>query len=144
MDSDAAVGHRTKNPFNFKARNLTQIYFTVDGERYPSEPLTMDFPNDLTARAYGQTLEVLGYANEDCTDVLTKQNFEEGATIIAFDLTTDGLDCEDTGFRPSRTGLLTLDMQFGTALAEAVNVYVLGFFSARLEIDRLRGVTCDY
>ena len=144
VESGAAVGDAKKNPFNFQHKNLRSIFFTKNGQRFPTQPLETDFENKKTALAYYRTLRVLNYANEDCNRILTHKEFQNGSTIMAFDLSVDNLDSEETGFRASDTGNLTLDVEFAATLDEAMVVMVLGEFCGKIEISKHRGVVCDF
>ena len=46
--------------------------------------------------------------------------------------------------QPIRYGNVSLECQFGTALAEAINIVVLGEFQNLIEIDANRNVLCDF
>lgn len=52
VESEAANGSITKNCFNFKHYNLSQVSLTVDGVDVPYSPLNTNFKSDDSMRAY--------------------------------------------------------------------------------------------
>jgi len=59
-----------------------------------------------------------------------------------FDLTADL--CARDHLQPIKSGNISLEVQFGTALTSAINIVVLGEFESLIEIDVNRNVLCDF
>ena len=73
---------------------------------------------------------------------ITRTDFAAGYAIYAFDLTPDM--SEDTHFNLSRDGSVRLEMKFGTALPNTVNVVVYGEFEHVIEINMDKQVIFDF
>jgi hypothetical protein len=75
------------------------------------------------------------------TDI-ARSDFDGGYALYAFDLTPDMSD--DGHFNLTRDGSVRIDMKFGTALAQTINVIVYAEFENVIEIDRNRAIIFDY
>ncbi|KAK2146431.1 hypothetical protein NP493_3668g00015 [Ridgeia piscesae] len=73
---------------------------------------------------------------------ITRQDFAEGYTLFAFDITPDC--CDGPHFNFEHKGNLRVEMHFDEPLEQTVNVVVYGEFESVLEIDRNRNVVYDY
>ncbi len=52
VEATAAQGSYTKNPFNFKNFDLSQISVTVDNHDVPYSPMNLNFKENTYIRAY--------------------------------------------------------------------------------------------
>ena len=65
VDTEAFSGKISKNPFNFQHYDLNFLCAHVDGERFPSRPLTPDFDNGHFLEAYETLFVGTGIYNSD-------------------------------------------------------------------------------
>ena len=135
----AANGDYSSNPFNFEHFNVTDVALSINGESVPGRPLHMDFgPNRNYIQAYVRLFEACGKWNKDAGLCITREDFGAGYTFFAFDITPNFF-AEDY-INLVRRGNTRLEMKFGVATTEAVNVVLLASFSSLLEINKSRDI----
>ena len=145
VDSTAFNGSFKKNPFNFKNYDITYLALTVNGEHLPSKPLQLKFGDEQGANyvAAFQTLYAGSnklFLNEG--NGISRDEYPKGYTLFVFNLTADL--CARDHLQPIKSGNISLEVQFGTALTSAINIVVLGEFESLIEIDANRNVLCDF
>ena len=75
-------------------------------------------------------------------NALSLHDYGRGYTLFGFDLSPD---LSDGGhFDLVKHGSLRLEIKFGTALEQSINVIVYAEFDNVLEIDKARNVVFDY
>ena len=74
---------------------------------------------------------------------LTKNDFNAGNALFAFDLTPDLGSCGEN-FELVENGNLRLEVHFGQALPATVNAVIYAEFDNLLQIDKSRNVVFDY
>jgi hypothetical protein len=126
VDNDAYNGTFAKNPFHAK-HNKLQPKFDADG---------------TYVRSYLNLFAGKGKMYQDEGNDITRQDFAEGYTLFAFDITPDC--CDGPHFNLVHKGNLRVEMHFDEPLEQTVNVVVYGEFESVLEIDRNRNVVYDY
>ena len=131
VDNDAYNGTFAKNPFHAKHNKLNFLALYVDGQQVPAKPLQPQFDADGTYKMF-----------QDEGNDITRQDFAEGYTLFAFDITPDC--CDGSHFNLVHKGNLRVEMHFDEPLEQTVNVVVYGEFESVLEIDRNRNVVYDY
>jgi hypothetical protein len=91
VDNDAFNGSKTKNPFNFKHKSISEIALVVNGLPYPINPLSIDFTNDSYHNAYHLMLESLQCTGSNSGNALclSKKDFKNGFTLFSFDMSAD-------------------------------------------------------
>ena len=78
VESVAAIGNYTKNPFNFKHFNMTQVSLTVNQQDVPNSPLNVNFSDNNWLRAYYNMFLGLDRAGLDWGNDITKDDFIGG------------------------------------------------------------------
>ena len=143
VENDAFNGSIKKNPFNFQHFDLNKIALYREGRSVPGRPFTPDFTNNLCLRSYMNTMRAFGYLNTDDTNGLTPNEFANGYTIYAFDLTA-----ETDVSAPYRQGVISknlrLELYFTKDLPSTINVLLYSVFDSRIEITHLRDVITQY
>lgn len=135
-------GAYDKNPFNFAHHNLKYTALSVDGKLVPMKPLSSDFPNNNTLRNYFTLFDATGKAFKDEGTDITRTEYEQGYSLVAFDLTPD---LQENGcFHLIKKGTIRLELKFSQALAGPVNVIVYGEFDSVIKIDKNRSVITDF
>ena len=99
-------------------------------------PLETDFANHLYITAYTSLFAGTGKLYKDEGNGLTREDFEGGYALYAFDLTPDL--AEGGHFNLLKQGKVRLDIKFGTALASEINVIANAEFENCLEVDRAK------
>ncbi|GBM77782.1 Uncharacterized protein F54H12.2 [Araneus ventricosus] len=92
VDNDAFNGTYSSNPFYFKHNNLNFLCVYVDGNRISSQPLEPDYSNDQSIRAFNSLLVGSGKLASNKVIYINKEEFVQGYTLYAFDLTPDLCD----------------------------------------------------
>ena len=129
------------NSFNFEHFNLTQVKIYLDGQQHSIRPLETDFANHLYVTAYTSLFAGTGKLYKDEGNGLTREDFEGGYALYAFDLTPDLAD--GGHFNLLKRGNVRLDLKFGAALESTINVIAYAEFES-LEVDRSRNIIFDY
>jgi hypothetical protein len=142
VDNDAYTGRYTKNPFNFKNYKLTEISLQVDGQNQPVSPYKCNFDTKAIVHAYMGLFTDTGKAFKDEDIDITREDFVGGYALYCFDLTPDlG---ESNHFSLIKTGSVRLNLNFGEALPNTINVICYAEFQNVLEVDKSRNVHYDF
>jgi len=143
VDNSAYNGNYELNPFNFRHYDLNQLKVVLDGQQqHYISPLEPNFTAQRYVEAYMSLFTGTGKNTKDEGTDITRTDFAAGYAIYAFDLTPDM--SEDTHFNLSRDGSVRLEMKFGTALPNTVNVVVYAEFEHVIEINRDKQVIFDF
>lgn len=141
--NDAYNGSYAHNPFHFQHFNLNQMALYREGESIPFRPFTPDFgTNKFYIREYMALMQSLEVYNKNEDVDITPFDFANGYGIFGFNLTPD-LSVAGHA-QTSRDGNIRLEVQFGTALPQTINVVVMGVFDGRVEITKHRNILLDW
>ena len=143
LENDAYNGVINKNPFNFQHFKLNKIALYRDGECVPGRPFTPDFEKKQYCRSYVNTMTTLKYFNTDDTNGMTLEEFANGYTIYAYDLTPDN-NISASYKQAISTNNLRLELAFEDALPNTINVLLFGVFDSHIEITKLQDVIPAY
>lgn len=146
VDNRAFNGDRKYNPFNFKNYDINFFSLYVDGVQIPSRPLQPNFSKNapLYVEAYQTLFSGTGihFLNEG--NSINRENYANGYTLFAFDLTPD-LSANCAGhWNLVKHGSLRLEVRFEKPLTTTVNCIVYAEFDNVLEIDSSRQVIVDF
>ena len=135
-------GQASKNPFNFEHFNLDFLALYVDGMQVPTKPLKPKLESNEDVLSYASLFMGTGQMGRDDGNNISREEYANGYTLFAFDLTPD---LDDSGhFHLVKTGNLRLELHFQRPLEETINVIVYGEFDNVIEVDRARNVLFDY
>ena len=143
LDNDAFNGSYQKNPFHFKHYNLTKFAFFRDGRSIPGQPYEPDFKQKLYLESYIQTMQAFNYWNTDDTNGLKPNDWANGYTFFAFDLTPDkeaSSGCQHANV----SGNLRLDLAWAADLPNTINVVLHAITDSVVEITRSRDAIPHY
>lgn len=143
VDNDAFNGDLKKNPFNFQHYGLTKLALFRDGKSIPGFAMEPDFTNNFYLRSYVQTMTAFKYWNTDKTNGLRPEEWANGYTIYAFDLTPEkdvSSDCQHAHLGKN----LRLELNFLKALSNTINVLIYAVSDSQIEITQLRDVITHY
>lgn len=142
VENKAFNGDKDKNPYNFQHFDVDYLALHVDGKQIPSKALTPDFTNGLSTRSYASLFTGTGYMGHDRGNQISFEEYGEGFTLFAFDLTPD---LDDGGhFHLVKQGNLRLELHFKNPLPDTVNVIVYAEFDNVIEVDKARNILFDY
>ncbi len=143
MVTNAAFnGSYATNPFNFQDFDLGFMALYKDGESVPSRPYTPNFKKKLCSREYVALHQALELYNVDESRNITLEDFMNGFTLMAFNLSPD---MEISGpAQTLRDGNLRLEMRFTAQLPATINVVALAVFDSQIEISKNRDVMLDF
>jgi len=142
VESDAAIGSYTKNPFNFKHFNMAQVSLTINQQDAPNSPLNVNFSDNNWIRAYYNMFSGLDRAGLDWGNDITKDDFIGGYGLYIFDLSPD--KCFGDHFNVLKSGNLKLKLTFRETLPCVVNLYIYMEYDNMMEITKNRNVIFDY
>ena len=139
------------NPYNFKNYKVTTITLTANGEEIPFKQLNLDYVGGTGAdagktkdfiQAYNTLFSGTGkmYANAGLD--ITREDYPDGYTLYAFDLTPD-MCSSSSYFNAVQRGSLSVDITFQTAPASAIAMVCYGDFENVISIDSQRNVIYD-
>ncbi|XP_033731687.1 uncharacterized protein F54H12.2-like [Pecten maximus] len=142
VDSDAYSELITKNPFHFKDFDVNFVVLNVDGKQVPTKPLQTNSIQKHCVRSYMGLFNTTGKTSRDEGNNISKDEYGTGFILFRFYLTPD---LSEVGiFHFMKKGNLSLEMHFGTALPNTINIVVYADFENILEIDRNRQILFDY
>ena len=92
IDNDAYNGAYNKNPFHAKHNILNFLALYVDGQQVPAKPLQPRFGQSDFVRSYCNMFAGTGKMFQDEGNDVTRDDFGQGYSLFAFDLTPDVCD----------------------------------------------------
>ncbi|XP_039366879.1 uncharacterized protein F54H12.2-like [Mauremys reevesii] len=132
----------SKNPFHFKHYNINFVALYVDGEQIPTKPLQPDFEAGRCVREYINLVQTAGKHMKDCSLLIDPEEFAQGYTLFAFDLSPDQ-ECAGHYYL-IKTGNLRAEVHFGKAVMVTSSMIVYGVFDNVIEINQRRNILFDY
>ncbi|GBM64712.1 hypothetical protein AVEN_175205-1 [Araneus ventricosus] len=114
VDNDAFNGTYSSNPFHFKHNNLNFLGVYVDGNPITSKPLEPDYSNGQSIRAFNSLLVGSGKLASNKGIYINRDEFVQGYTLYAFDLTPDL--CDGSHLNLVNQGNLRIELKFASAL----------------------------
>ena len=107
-------GQTTLNPFNFKHYNLTWADVQVNSKSILGKPLEFNMATKEYLEAYWNLHTALGYTFKDDSCSITRNEYDNGFTVLCFDLTPTL--CNGTYTDPVETGSVNIKLKFAVAL----------------------------
>ena len=150
VDSNAYTGEYGKNPFNFKHYDVSTITLSVNGEEIPFKQLRLKFPTTANVRdksvdflqAYNTLFSGTGKMFSNMGLDITRDEYPNGFTLFAFDLTPDMCNTADY-FNTVQRGTLSVDITFEKDTPEAISMVCYSDFENIIRIDSERNVIYD-
>ena len=152
VDSNAYTGEYTKNPFNFKHHDISTITLSVNGEEIPFKQLRLKFPNPSDTESKKKTVDFIQAYNTLFSGTgkmfsnmgldITRDDYPQGYTLFAFDLTPDMCNTADY-FNTVQRGTLSVDLTFEKDTPEAISMVCYSDFENIIRIDSERNVIYD-
>ena len=146
LDAEAFSGSYGKNPFNFRNYNVTSVTLTSNGEELPFKQLNLSYKSNKEnfTQAYNTLFCGTGKMNYNTGLDISREDYPEGYTLYAFDLTPDMCGASPY-FNTIQRGSLTVDITFaaGSLPSAAVALVCYGDFENVIQIDSERNVMYD-
>ena len=152
VDSNAYTGEYGKNPFNFKHYDISTITLSVNGEEIPFKQLRLKFPNPSDTESKKKTVDFIQAYNTLFSSTgkmfsnmgldITRDDYPQGFTLFAFDLTPDMCNTADY-FNTVQRGTLSVDLTFEKDTPEAIFMVCYSDFENIIRIDSERNVIYD-
>ena len=147
VDANAYTGLYGKNPYNFKNFKVTRVSLTVNGEEIPFKQLVLQYDKSSSnavdfIQAYNTLFSGTGkmYANMGLD--ITRDEYPDGYTLYAFDLTPDMCNAADY-FNIVQRGSLSVDINFDGQTKESIAMVCYADFENIIRIDSERNVIYD-
>ncbi len=111
LDAEAFSGSYGKNPFNFRNYNVTSVTLTSNGEELPFKQLNLSYKSNKEnfTQAYNTLFSGTGKMNYNTGLDISREDYPEGYTLYAFDLTPDMCGASPY-FNTIQHGSLTVDI----------------------------------
>lgn len=139
VDNAAFIGSKSLNPFNFQHYNMTFFSLFMNDLQIPSRGITTNIKAKMVTGAYYSLMKGIGIRNNDRGIQITYENFLNGFTIYAFDLTPDQSGHEDHTSLPNQ-GPLRIEAYFDNPLPKTITCIIYLEYDACIEIDKDRNV----
>ena len=140
VDADAFSGNYEKNPFNFKHYNASLVQLYADGEPVRSRAFRPNMEENCYVESYNSLFR--DKMDGDTGSIIKFEEWSRGYALFSFKLNAD-VDCDDHTSL-IKHGNLRVEVQFDTALAQAIQLLVYAEFDNILKIDDDRQVLIDY
>ncbi len=140
VTNEAYSGSITTNPYKFEPFGVQEINLSVDGHHM--EPLQPNFTSNEYIQSYLSLFSGTGHVFKDDGNDISREEYKSGYTLWAFDLTPD-MD-ESGHVQLVQQGVVSLNLKFGAALANAITVVTYAEFENLIEVDKHRQVIFDY
>lgn len=142
VENDSFNGKYSKNPFNFKHFDLTEIEVYVNSTHIPNSPIKVDFDKHLYTRAYYSVFSGTNKAPLDFGNGISMKEYMGGYTMLAFDLSPDM--CSGDHLNLQKSGILKIDFKFSKNLPENLMCVIYLEFENIIEISKSRKVIHDF
>lgn len=145
VDGDSYRGKVSKNPFNFKHFNLSEIRVVCGGESFPSYPLRLNFSKNIYLKAYNGLFEGIDYTHPNQGNGIMPYNYKGGQCIFVFDLTPDAV--ANDHWQLLQEGVTSLELLFanGDSFPESgIECIVYAEYDNLIMIDKDRNVSYDF
>ena len=147
VDANAYTGSYGKNPYNFQHFGVTRVSLTVNGEEIPFKQLVLQYDKSKSdavdfIQAYNTLFSGTGkmYANMGLD--ITRDEYPDGYTLYAFDLTPDMCNAADY-FNTVQRGSLSVDITFADQTKDSIAMVYYADFENIIRIDSERNVIYD-
>ena len=141
--NQAFNGIYNKNCFNFQHFGLTELRVNYGGKDFPNKPFKPDFANQDYTKSYMSLFQGTDKLDKDVHLPITYEEYPEGFTVFCFDFTPD-ISSSDNVKQLQKTGNITIDLRFSSALTQTVTLIAYAEYDNKIEIDFAKNVYKDY
>jgi len=140
---EAFNGHHHRPGYKFEPFKLNHLTLRVNGQSFPSKPLTPDFGNNAYTHAYFSLFQGIGGAFQNYGNCITLETFGKNTTLYAFDLTPDGSASNSSHVNLVRQGVVALEAQFASVLEHNINLICYFEHQGLFEITHARDILME-
>lgn len=140
----AFTGDRILDSFSFGNHNVVSISITVNGVQVPKEPYTPNWTENKYGREYVEFFRQLGQDMSVPTAKITWEEYKTSKCFYAYNLAPDLCFTPASHFSPQKSGVIRLDVTFGTAPPEPLTALIYCKYQNKIQIDAERKVMIDY
>lgn len=143
VTSKSYNGTRDKNPFNFQHFNLQRFSLSVNGTQIPSQALEFDYSNReniMSTRGYNTLFNGTGIHYYDKGHQITKDLYDNGHFMLAFDLTADR-SYSSLCANHLNHGNIRIDGRFSEQISEPITCLIYCEYDSFIHINHERVVT---
>ncbi len=128
------MGDYGLSPFKFNLIDLQSAKVTAEGVDTPSVAYDINYGIKKMVPQYIDFMKACGYYNTNATNGIALGDYVEGYPVLAFNLARDPNETTGAAVSPSKTGTLTLHLNYRAALPQVMTyvAYMVGF----LQISR--------
>ena len=137
-------GSYTLNPFNFKHSNISSFNLKIGNETINGEPLNFNFTDQNYLDGYLSLVECTGKKWNNEGLIINRDDYGNGYTLIAFDLSPTTADGVGQYRDPSQEGDLHIRVKFSQPILEPLVMIAYMVFENEIIINPERVVTVDY
>ena len=136
----AASGAKGENPFNYKNYGVREVSLKYDDQKFE---VKTDFTAGNCAKAYRNLFRETGLlaVGQECG--LTLEQFKNGYTLFAFDLTPDRTP-ECPRINLVKQGKLTVSLRFHAPTNHAISAVICAFYDNNIQLTADRLPVTDY
>lgn len=141
LDQASIDGDITRSPFAFRHNFITDCRIDAGGVSYPAQPVKCCFETNDYAEMFALFYENIGAVTENRPLNITFDQFKNGFTLFAFNLSaTDG----NGDFELIRTGATQISMHFAKKTpSTGIQVLIYSETDGLFQIDHFRNVYSD-
>jgi hypothetical protein len=140
------MGAMRKNPYDFQLYGATCISLNTGGEQIPFKPINLKLSTaggQNFMEAYQTLFSGTGMLYQNVGNDISRSDYANGYGLLVFDLTPD--HCSSSAhLNQKQKGNVSLEIQFTTGLANAINLVVYAEFESIIQVDGGRHVIYDY
>ncbi|XP_073498446.1 uncharacterized protein F54H12.2-like [Phyllobates terribilis] len=142
VDNEAFSCSYAKTPLCFSRYNVNHVALYLDSQQTPARPFQPNFNIDLVIREYMGLVHISGKQKADCAMAIDREEFMDGFTLFAFDLSPD----QEPGghFSLIKTGNLRAEVRFALPTPNTINMLVFAINSSILENNNRREILYDF
>lgn len=133
VDSRRLDGTENMTPFHFEPFNVRYVNLRINGMSEPNKPYEPDFEHHIIARELRSLYDNTGVLSGDSGFSITREEFENGKTFFAWDLTPDR--CNGFHIHEKKIGKsIDLDIAFSAGLENPINVLVYATYETEMKL----------
>lgn len=142
VDDAAANGAKSRNPFHFKNKGITEVGLKINGVPFPHQPLVMNFTNNDYMDAYHQFMNSFRSINSVSNSVfITPEEYKSGYTLFSFDMSSDQRGGVNRATLYNEPANVQLHIKFAQSNATDTIVLIVYYeTSSRVAVDSSRQV----
>ena len=143
VKQSAFSGNKTNNPFRFIHGDMNEVSLLHNNVPIPSTPFRPNWDSGDFYRMYGHFFDNLGHYHGDSTNGITPEQFSQGLTLIAFDLSPDKCNGHHR-HRDHMHGEISIRMNFKKQTPQVLTLLVYAVFESSLTVSKNEGVVPNY